>query len=110
MSGWRVRVLRSDVKRELEDLSNEMFGRFQRVFRLLEDFGPFEVGMPHVRVLRDKLWEIRVSGRDGIARGIYVLATDKELVILRVFHKKTNKTPNAEIELALKRAREDGLL
>jgi phage-related protein len=44
--------------------------------------------------------------RDGIARGLYVTAIGKRVVVLRVFTKKTQKTPRREIELALQRAME----
>ena len=45
-------------------------------------------------------------GRDGIARAIYVTATGRRVVILRVFVKKTQKTPAHELELARQRAKE----
>ena len=60
--------------------------------------------------LGDKLWEIRASGRDGISRGIYVAVKDRRIVVLRVFIKKTEKTPSQEIDLAKQRAREAGIL
>ena len=72
--------------------------------------GPFQVGMPHVKSLGDKLWEIRVSGRDGIGRGIYVVATGKKVVVVHVFVKKTQKTPAGALQTALSRAKESGLL
>jgi len=46
------------------------------------------------------------EGRDGIARALYVTASGKRVVVVRVFVKKTQKTPRQEIELALKRAKE----
>ena len=61
---------------------------------------------PHVKPLRDKLWEMRMSGRDGIARAIYVLSHGRRIVILHAFAKKTQKTPNREIELAQQRRRD----
>jgi len=61
---------------------------------------------PHVKPLRDKLWEMRMSGRDGIARAIYVLAHGRRIVILHAFAKKTQKTPPEAIRLALRRAKE----
>jgi len=60
--------------------------------------------------LGDKLWEIRASGRDGISRGIYVAVKDRRIVVLRIFIKKTEKTPSQEIDLAKQRAREAGIL
>jgi phage-related protein len=46
-----------------------------------------------------------MSGRDGIARAIYVLAERRRIVIVHAFVKKTQKTPPAAIRLALKRAK-----
>ena len=49
---------------------------------------------------------MRLKGRDGRSRAIYVTARGKRLVVLRVFIKKTQKTPRKELVLALKRAKE----
>jgi phage-related protein len=46
---------------------------------------------------------MRVKGRDGIARAIYVTVKDRRIVILHAFRKKTRKTPAAAIRTALKR-------
>lgn len=70
---------------------------------MLEDFGPHRVGLPHVRPLESKLWEMRMQGRDGIARAVYVAATGRKLLVLHVFVKKTQATPRSAIETALKR-------
>lgn len=61
---------------------------------------------PHIRHLEGKLWEIRLMGRDGIARALYVTASGRRVVVVRVFAKKTQKTPRSEIELGLQRAKE----
>ncbi len=59
-----------------------------------------------VKPLGDKLWELRITGRDGIARAIYVTATGRRVVIVRIFVKKTQKTPQRELELPRQRAKE----
>lgn len=56
--------------------------------------------------LEGPLWEMRMKGRDGIAREAYVTASGGRVVVVHVFGKKTLKTPRREIELALKRAKE----
>ena len=56
---------------------------------------------PHVRHIRGQLWEIRLKGKAGIARALYVTAREQRVVILRAFIKKTRKTPASEIDLAL---------
>jgi phage-related protein len=50
------------------------------------------------------LWEMRLKGRDGISRAL--TAVGRRVVVVRVFVKKDQKTPNREIELALTRAEE----
>jgi phage-related protein len=61
--------------------------------------------MPHVKHIEGKLWEIRATGRDGIARALYVTTAPRRVIVLCAFVKKTQKTPRREIELALRRAR-----
>ena len=107
---WTVSTLNHSVTEELNRLPADMRARFTRVGELIEKFGLYEVGLPHVRSLGDKLWEIRANGRDGISRGIFVTVKDRQIVVLRVFVKKSQKTPRREIELALSRAKEKGLL
>ena len=64
------------------------------------------MGAPHVKHLTGPLWEMRLRGRDGISRALYVTVRDKRVVVVRVFLKKTRKTPRQEINLALRRAKE----
>lgn len=47
-----------------------------------------------------------MKGKDGISRALYVTVRDKRVVVVRVFVKKTQKTPRREIDLALQRAKE----
>jgi phage-related protein len=46
-----------------------------------------------------------MKGRDGISRAIYVTANGRRVVVVRVFVKKTKRTPRREIDLALARAK-----
>jgi phage-related protein len=48
---------------------------------------------------------MRLKGTDGIARAAYVTASGRRVIVVRVFVKKTEKTPRDEIQLALRRAR-----
>jgi phage-related protein len=106
MTTWTVHTLNSSVNQELEALPTDMRSRFVRVSGLLEQFGPQDVGMPHIKSLGDKFWEIRVSGRDGIGRGIYIYASEKRIIVLHVFIKKTQKTPLTALEIATRRAKQ----
>ena len=102
MSTWTVQTLNTTVDLELEALPVDIRARFVRVSGLLEQFGPQNVGMPHIKSLGAKFWEIRVSGKDGIARGIYIYASGKKMIVLHVFMKKTQKTPSAALKMATK--------
>jgi phage-related protein len=64
------------------------------------------LGEPHVKHLQGKLWEMRLRGRDGIARALYVTAIGRRVVVVRAFVKKTQTIPHSEIEVALRRAKE----
>lgn len=88
---------------ELEALPADLHARFLRIADLLEQFGPHQVGLPHIRPLEGKLWEMRMQGRDGIARAVYTAVQGRRLCVLHVFIKKTQATPRAAIETARKR-------
>jgi phage-related protein len=105
---WRVEVLNETVKAELDALPVDIRAKLSRIVELMATFGPQHVREPHVKPLRDKLWEMRMTGRDGIARAIYILASGQRIVIVHAFVKKTQKTPAAALRLALERTKEIG--
>ena len=80
-----------------------MQARFLHIAEMLEAFGPQHVGMPHIRPLVGKLWEVRMQGRDGIARAVYAAVQGRRLLVLHVFVKKTQTTPRSALETARKR-------
>ena len=88
---------------ELLALPADMKARFLHIAEMLEEFGPQRVGLPHIRPLESKLWEMRMKGRDGIARAVYAAVQYRRLLVLHVFVKKTQTTPRAAIAMALKR-------
>src|ERR1700759_566690 len=103
---WRVEFLDVDVLAELEELPLDIRASFLRISRLIESEGLQKVREPHVKHLEGPLWEMRMKGKDGISRAVYVTAKGQRVVLVRVFAKKTQKTPRREIEIALQRAQE----
>ena len=103
---WNVVLLDERVEAELQALPAGLRARFVRIAQLIESLGLELVREPYVKHLEDKLWEIRVKGAEGIARAIYITATGQCVVVLRVFEKKTQKTPLKELEIARNRAKE----
>jgi phage-related protein len=103
---WTVVTLNGTVGGEIAALPADMRARLVRLSGLIEQIGFEALPRDTVKHLEGRLWELRVIGRDGISRAIYVTASGRRVVILRVFIKKTQKTPGRELELARQRARE----
>lgn len=103
---WIVETLSDTVNAELAALPADQRAKFVRIAELIEANGLNNVHAPYVKHIEGALWEIRMKGRDGISRALYVVAKPKRVVVVRVFVKKTQKTPRREIKLALKRASE----
>lgn len=103
---WVAELLDDRVRTELEALPEDMKARFRRIVELIQNYGLEWVHEPHIKHLEGPLWEMRMKGRDGISRAIYVTAKGRRVVVVRVFHKKTQATPRREIALALWRAKE----
>ena len=87
---WSVEFLNAEVDGEFLSLPKDMQARFVRISELIQEYGLDHVGMPHVRHVE----------------GLYVGVTGRRVVILRIFVKKTQKTPRSEILLALERMKE----
>ena len=103
---WQIEILNDTVAKEIEALPADMYARFLRIADRITQVGLENIGEPHIKHLEGKLWEMRLTGRDGIARALYVTATGKRVIVVRAFVKKTQKTPRSEIDLAMLRAKE----
>ncbi len=106
VKSWSVLFVNAEVVQEFKALPADVRARFQRIFRLAEAHGLDALVMPLARPLEGPLWELRAAGKDGIARGLYVAASGRRLVLLRFFTKKTQRTPRRELDVALARVRE----
>jgi phage-related protein len=104
---WKVTFFNSRVEKETLSFPTGVLADFIKVVELIEKYGP-NLGKPHTEHLGNKLFEIRAKGREGIGRSIFCYENKKsgEIVILRSFIKKTQKTPKKEIDIALKRKKE----
>lgn len=103
---WTIELLNNDIIEELRALPIDQQAKFAMIAKIIKEHGLENVREPYVKHLEQGLWEIRMKGRDGISRAFYVVAKPKHVVVVRVFKKKTQKTPRKEIKLALKRAEE----
>jgi phage-related protein len=103
---WSFVFVNAEAQAELDALPLDVRASFERIVRLVQAFGLERVHEPYIKHIEGPIWEMRLRGRDEIARALYVTATGRRVVILRVFTKKSRKTPRREIELARRRAEE----
>jgi phage-related protein len=103
---WTVEFLDETVAADLSAMPADIRASFRRIVELIGAVGPERVREPYVRHLEGPVWEMRMKGRDGIARAAYVTAEGRRIVVVHVFAKKTQKTPRRDIETALRRAKE----
>ncbi len=94
------------VEATLTAMPTDIQAAFRRIVELIGSFGLERVREPYVKHLEGPVWEMRMKGKDGIARAAYVTATGRRVVVVHVFSKKTQKTPRREITTALRRAKE----
>ena len=102
---WTVEPV-SAVDAEMAALPVALRVRLIRLLETVENVGLEALGAPHVRHLEGKLWELRVRAEGGIARGIYVTAAGRRVVVLHVFAKKSRKTPRHALATARQRMRQ----
>lgn len=100
---WTVQTLGRVVDDEIADLPPDLGARLLDLFDNIELLGLELLREPHVKPVEGKLWELRIKGREGIARGLDVTVTGRVVVVLHVFEKKSQKLPHRALELARQR-------
>ncbi|HRF57840.1 MAG TPA: type II toxin-antitoxin system RelE/ParE family toxin [Campylobacterales bacterium] len=110
MKNWQIWFYKtpsgnSPVEEWLDSLGIDARVEVLRAVALLKDFG-IELEMPYVKQVKSKLYELRAKDKDGIYRVLYFAASGHRFVLLHGFAKKTQKTPQKEIDLALKRMKD----
>jgi len=88
---WLKQLAAADRRRIGEDIKTVQFG--------------WPLGMPVVRNLGGGLWEVRTRLENRIARVLFVLE-GSTLVLLHGFIKKSQATPQADLDLAKDRLKQ----
>lgn len=93
------------VKRFIDSLNATQQSKVLRILRTFEEYS-FQPVLPHLKKLvGTPLWEIRILGKDNI-RIFYMAVGKNSILVLHGFIKKTQKTDEKEINLAIKRYNE----
>ena len=104
---WEIEFYRDKSGKEplvefLDKLLPGTRAKVVRMMALLSEQGVL-LKEPYTRQIRGKLRELRVKDHLGHVRVFYFTFTGRCFVLLHGFLKKTDKTPEREIELAEKR-------
>ena len=102
---WTIAYLTKDVETFVLALPAGLLARYLRLTDMMLEFGP-NLGMPHTRAMGEGLFELRVKGKEGIARVFFCAVVGQRVVMLHGFIKKSEKTPPKELRLARRRLSE----
>ncbi len=103
--GYEIEYYSEAVQDEILALPDTLAARYIVLTRRIEAVGP-NLGSPHTEAFGDGLFELRLKGKEGIARVFFCTMIGRRVMMLHLFIKKTQKTPSREIELARKRMKE----
>jgi len=102
---WQIKYYNQKLEKEILKLPAGLLAKYLRLSDLLIEFGS-NLGLPHTKKIEKGLFELRVKGKEGIARVFFCTKIGKKIIMLHSFIKKSPKTPKKEIEIARKRKKE----
>ncbi|MFO1507733.1 MAG: type II toxin-antitoxin system RelE/ParE family toxin [Lysobacterales bacterium] len=102
---YQIEYFHPRVLAEIESWPVDVVADYARLVELLAEHGP-SLRLPHSRALGEGLFELRPRGRSGIGRGFYCFLLGQRVVVVHAFIKKTQVTPDKDLKLARKRAKE----
>ena len=107
---WELELYKDKNGREpltefLNDLPIKTRAKVVKLIDLLAGYGVL-LKEPYTRQIRGMIRELRVKDNLGHVRVFYFTFTGRRFVLLHGFLKKTDKTPEREIELAEKRMKD----
>lgn len=106
---WKINYYsqnnKSPVKKWLDEIGNEPRAEIFKVFEMLSKYA-IDLGLPFVRPIENKIYEVRAKDKSGIYRVLYFAYKEKTFVMLHGFQKKIQVTPRKEIDIAIKRMKE----
>ena len=106
-SKWKAVRFYGPIRKVVHDWPEEVRKELGAVLTLLQKGQ--SVGMPDLRPMpsvQSGVAEIRISDRSGTFRTFHVIHSEHGILVFHAFTKKTQKTPDQEIETGKKRLRE----
>lgn len=97
-------IYHDEAEAELKGLPLTVRVKFDRLIEKLEA-DPRALREPHAKPIGSGMYEVRTMGTD-ISRRLWVYQAGQKIYMLRIFIKKSQKTPKFEIETAWHRLEE----
>lgn len=102
---YTITYYSEDVQEEILSLPDTLAARYIVLTRRMVALGP-NLGEPHTKAFGEGLFELRLKGAEGIARVFFCTLIGRRIVMLHSFIKKSNKTPQRELDIARGRLNE----
>jgi len=102
---YQIDYFSEEVQGEILALPDTLAARYIVLTRRMEALGP-NLGEPHTKAFGHGLFELRLKGAEGIARVFYCTVVGKRIYMLHCFVKKSQKTPRADLSIAIARMKE----
>ena len=102
---YEIEYFHPRILKEIEAWPESIKIDYARLIELLMDYGP-DLRMPHSKAMGSGLFELHPKGPEGIGRVFYCTQVGQMIVVLHSFVKKTQRTPNNELDIATRRLKE----
>jgi phage-related protein len=103
MKTWTVEFMNQTVEAEFESLPAEVRAKTLHIANLIREFGLPNIGMPYIKHVQDKIWELRALQ----GRSLYITTTGEKIIIAQVFHQKIKQNATQGIENCSEESRGD---
>ncbi|HEX9811658.1 MAG TPA: type II toxin-antitoxin system RelE/ParE family toxin [Burkholderiales bacterium] len=103
--GYSIEYYHARVLAEIESWPVDVVADYARIVELVIEHGP-NLRLPYSRAFGSGLFELRPRGKSGIGRAFYCFLAGQRVVVLHAFIKKSQQTPEREIEIARRRMKE----
>ncbi len=92
-------LLTTQVEKFIDSLEKRTKEKILRTYNLLEKFG-YTLSVPHSKCVGTNLFELRIRGQQEVR--IFYSYKNGTAILIHGFVKKTQKTPDREIDYAIK--------
>lgn len=96
---WKITYYNEAIQEDILQLPDSLLARYIKLTEIMKEYGP-NIGMPHTKSLKEGLIELRLKGKEGIARIFYCMLVNNEIHMLHNIIKKSDKIPLKDLRLA----------